>query len=343
MTGQQKRGLMTVAAIGAVAVVYGIFWNYLAGQYRAGIEQWAEQRRAEGLEVGFSSLRVGGFPLKLEALLSDPALSGSVSVSGGTRTWTWRGPLMLLQARPWAPDRARVRAPGRHRITVKGGATALDLAVDAGTLNVVLRFQGGRLAHAAVSARNLKVNDAKRGRIASLVRVELMANQSGRISVEANTIRYPVAPVPGLGLKTARLAIKAQVTGGLPLRHNAEAMARWRDDGGTLEVSQLVINHGPLGLDGDGTGALDGDLQPIGAFSLRVRGVMQAVDRLEAAGLIQPRAAALTKSVLAALTRSQGSGDGAGLKLPLSIQDGKFFVGPVAVAEVPVVHWPSGE
>ena len=71
MSRQQKCGLMTVAAIFAVAAVYGVFWNYLAGQYRAGIERWAEQRRTEGIDVGFSSLRVVGFPLKLEALLSE--------------------------------------------------------------------------------------------------------------------------------------------------------------------------------------------------------------------------------------------------------------------------------
>ena len=338
MSRQQKRGLMTIAAIGAVAIVYGIFWNYLAGQYRAGIEQWAELRRAEGVEVGFSSLRIVGFPLKLEALLSDPALSGA----DGSRTWTWRGPLMLLQARPWSPDRAQVRAPGRHRITVTGGTKPLDLAVDAGTLNVALRLRNGRPDHATVLARNIKVNDAAKGRIASLVRVEIVADQSGRLNVQANTINYPIAPVPGLGLKTARLGFKARVSGGLPLKHDAETMAQWRDGGGTLEVSQMVINHGPLGLDGDGTGALDGARQPIGAFSLRVRGGKQAVDRLEGAGLIKPRAAALTKAVLDTLAKSQGSGDGTEFKVPLSIQDGKVFIGPLAVARVPVVHWPSG-
>ena len=338
MSRQQKRGLLTIAAIGVVAAVYGIFWNFLAGQYRDGIEQWAAARRAEGVEVGFSSLRVVGFPLKLEALLSNPALSGS----DGTRTWAWRGPLMLLQVRPWSPNRARVRAPGRHRITVMGGAKPLDLAVDAGTLNVMLRFQNGRPENATVSARNIKINEAKIGRIASLVRVELMANQSGHIHFTANTITYPVAPVPGLGLKTARLVFKAQVSGGLPLEHDAETMAQWRDDGGTLEVSQMIINHGPLDLDGDGTGSLDGTLQPIGAFSLRVQGGKQAVDRLEGAGLIKPRAAALMKAVLDTLAKSQGSKDGIKFNVPLSIQDGKFYIGPLVVAKVPMVHWPTG-
>jgi len=137
------------------------------------------------------------------------------------------------------------------------------------------------------------------------------------------------------------LLLKATISGGLPLRHDGAAMAEWRDGGGTVEISQLAAKHGPLSMSGDGTGALDDTLQPIGAFSLRVQGVMETVDRLEVAGLIKQRAAVLIKTVLAALTKSQGSGDGSELKVPLSIQDGKIFVGPVAVAKVPVVRWPA--
>jgi hypothetical protein len=210
-------------------------------------------------------------------------------------------------------------------------------------MSVALRFADGRPAHAQLSARNVKVNDVTSGRIASLVRVELIANQSGRISVEASAISYPVAPVPGLGRKTARLSFKAQVKGGVPLGHDADAMARWRDDGGTLEISQMIINHGPLELNGDGTVALDRSLQPIGAFSLRVRGIIEAVDRLEEAGLIKPRAASLTKSVLSAMAGSKWDGGGGDIKVPLSIQDNKLYLGPVAVAKVPVVRWPSGK
>ncbi len=367
---------MTLAALGAAAAVYGLFWNFMAGQFRAGIEQWAAERRGEGYQVGFSSLRVGGFPFRLEALVSDPVFSGSASGSGGVRSWTWRGPLLSLRARPWTPDRARVSAPGRHRVRVEGGARPLDLAVNAGTLNLSLRFMNGQVAHAAVSARDLMVNEVavKDGasgdgtirdgggarslrRVLSLVRAEIIVDRPARpasgeaapnlgldISFEANAIAYPVAPVPGLGRKTARMALKARVTGGLALKFDAETMAMWRDLGGTLEVLKLAIDHGPLGLDGDGTGALDGALQPIGAFSLRIRGFMEALDRLEDAGLIKPRPAALTKSVLGVLARSQGAGDGAGaeIKVSLSVQDGKFFIGPVAVAKMPVVRWPSG-
>lgn len=357
MSRQRKRGLITLAVLGAAAVVYGLFWNYLAGRFRAGIEQWAAESQGQGYQVGFSSLRVGGFPFRLEAFVTDPVISGSASGSGGARAWSWRGPLLLLRVKLWTPDQARMEAPGRHRVRVEGGARPLDLVVNAGTLNVSLRFIDSQVVHATLSARNITINSAalrKRAGarnlswVANLSRVEVNVGQNAEaasspgleISVAADAIAYSVAPVPGLGRKTARLALKAQVTGGLGLKFDAETMAKWRDRGGTLEVRKLAIDHGPLEMDGDGTAALDGELQPIGAFSVRVRGFMEALDRLEDSGLIEPRPAALTKSVLGVLARSQGAG--AEIKVSLSLQDGKFFVGPLAVAKMPIIRWPSG-
>ena len=83
MSRQQKRGLMTVAVIGAVAVVYGLFWNYLAGRFRAGIEQWAAERQAEGYQIGFSSLRVGGVPPVCEDAVGADVVPGNHGVAVG--------------------------------------------------------------------------------------------------------------------------------------------------------------------------------------------------------------------------------------------------------------------
>lgn len=351
MTSRKKHGLWTLAAIAAAAILYGLYWNILAGQFRAGIEHWAAERKAEGVEVAFSTLRIGGFPFKLDAVLSNPV----ISISDGVRSWTWQGPLMLMRARPWTPNRARVSVPGRHRIAIKDGARPLDLIADAGTLEMSLRFGDGGIIQAVVSARNVTLNKAASGkgsRVLGLTRAEISAARPGDgnegldVGFKANAITYPVAPVAGLGLKTERVGLEVEIKGEPPLNPNTETMAVWRDNGGTLEFNTLDLNHGPLKLAGDGTGALDKGLQPIGAFSLRVRGFRETLDRLETAGLIQPRPAALVKAVLDVLSRSQGTGDALGedaeVKLPLSIQDGKFFIGPVPVAKIPPIRWPLG-
>ena len=107
-----KRGLIALIAIASVAAAYGLYWSVVADRVRVGIEQWADDRRAEGYEVGYSGLDVGGFPFRLEATMSAPALSRPEAA----RPWSWRGPRLVMSARPWRLSRVRLSAPGQHRI-----------------------------------------------------------------------------------------------------------------------------------------------------------------------------------------------------------------------------------
>ena len=140
------------------------------------------------------------------------------------------------------------------------------------------------------------------------------------------------------------------MTGVPPRSLGAAAMAQWRDDGGTVEIRKLDIRHGVLQMDADGTIALDGNLQPEGAFSLKVLGFLEAVDGFEAAGMIRPRGAEVLKAVLSVLASGKGKWageaeadpEGKRIKVPLSIQNGIFYVGPLAMGRVPPLHWPGG-
>ena len=55
--------------------------------------------------------------------------------------------------------------------------------------------------------------------------------------------------------------------------HDFNGLIQWRDKGGTVEVTRLNLDHGPLRLNGEGTFALDRDLQPVGTLTVRVEGL----------------------------------------------------------------------
>ncbi len=303
-----RRGLIAVAALAALAAVTAGTWNYLAGQVRDGIGQWAAERRAEGYEAGFASVAVGGFPFRLEAVIAEPMLAAPK----GNRPWSWRGLSLMIETRPWALSKVRVLASGRHRVTVMAGGKLKTIDIEFGSLIAALDFSPAGASFAA--------------------------------TLNASDILYPRDPVAGLGRTTKRLNVSVAVKGDVPGTRDAETMARWRDNGGTIEISNLDIEHGPLDVTGDGTGALDANLQPIGAFTLNVRGFNEAVDRLGATGIIKPNTAALMKTVLNMLAQGQknesATEDANTLKVPVSVQDGKLYIGPFVVAEVPVVRWP---
>jgi hypothetical protein len=296
-----------VACILLVAAGYGLYWNFLAGQFRDGLERWAEVRRAEGYKVDYGPVEVAGFPFWLRVVMGQPVLSKS----GEKQSWNWRGPALTISARPWRVTHTKAQAPGRHLVTVTTQARVRTLDINAGSLNVSLKWA-----------------------VSSGLPLEMR--------IEGKDISYRSAPVAGLGRRTETLSLHAEVTGTPPKSLGAAVMSQWRDDGGTVEIRSLNVRHGPMEIDGDGTIALDGDLQPQAAFSMGVRGFMDAVDGLQAAGVIKPRKADVMKMVLAVLSGGKADAKGELLKVPVSIQDEIIYMGPVVVGRVPYMNWPTG-
>ena len=346
--GFGKRGLTALAVTAAVALVYGGYWSFLAAQVRTGVEQWFAERTLQGLEAGYASLRVGGFPFRLVAVIEAPRLAAP----HGLKPWSWKGPALVLKARPWRLTRVRLSAPGRHHFTVirRGGLAAFT--VEAGKLELKLKHRGEGTGRAMLSVREVTLRDASEKTVAGVAAADFIVERPGRADdggpgrtapaldfmAQAEGVSYPAAPVRGLGRTTARLVARVSVTG--QVNDAPEAMARWRDSGGTLEVKRFTLNHGPLALDGDGTLAIDNRMRPIGAFTLRVKGFEEVLDRLAGAGVIKPHPAALAKTVMKALAQKQGMPGAEELKVPLSLQDGWLYVGPVALAKLPPIRWP---
>jgi hypothetical protein len=221
-------------------------------------------------------------------------------VSNPAEGWQWRGPSLTLSTRPWWLDQVQVSAPGRHLVTGK----AINLDATAEALEVFVEWD-------------------------DLVQMRL----------EAKEIVYRTPPLAGLGRTTQSLSLVTEATGGLPQSIGAAAMTRWRDQGGTVEIRSLAVRHGSLEIDGNGTLALNGDLQPVAAATLGMRGFIEVVDGLRDAGAIKAGSAELVKTVLAVLAR----GNGEKLKIPLSIQDGSLYIGPAMVARIPRLNWPGAD
>lgn len=345
--GIGRAALIGFALVAAGAAAYGLYWNYAADRFRSGIDAWARARAAEGYRVNLGAVDIAGFPFRIEATVADPALAGTA----GAGPWSWRGPALTIRARPWRPSRMRITAPGRHRIEalVAGGARAFSVGVRA--LALKLRLPGGKLARASLSARGVDVTDEAGARLGGLAAAAVIIDRPGKpvpgaegpppamdLLVEADGVRLAHEPAPGLGTETARIGLRASVTGALPLAPSAAALVRWRDAGGTVEVRAVGVRHGPIRAEGDGTLALDDAMQPIGAFTLRLRGFAEAIDALRLAGAVEPRPAELAKAALGALAK-RGSDGAATLTAPVSIQNRRLYVGPVALARLPRVRW----
>jgi len=141
----------------------------------------------------------------------------------------------------------------------------------------------------------------------------------------------------GRAMLTATLmgAVPPTPPGGSP----PEALARWRDDGGTVEIQRLALGWGPLSVTADGTLALDEGLQPQAALSAHVTGYGETVDALLRAGMVKPRAAFIAKLALGAMAKTPANGGPPEIAVPVTIQDGKLYVGPAALLVMPRIDW----
>ena len=94
------------------------------------------------------------------------------------------------------------------------------------------------------------------------------------------------------------LAFGVTVKGAVPDGPLVQAIAAWRDAGGTIELDHLQLNWGGLGVTANGTIALDQDLQPIGAFSGGIEGFGAILSALVEAGRLSTEQAALAQIAL---------------------------------------------
>jgi hypothetical protein len=156
--------------------------------------------------------------------------------------------------------------------------------------------------------------------------------------LDAENLRLPnLGPAP-LGRDVARLRFNGSVLGPVPPGPLAPALMRWRDLGGTVKITRIETRYGPLALAADGTAAFDGAMQPIGAFTARIEGFIETIDALRERGLVRGRDALTAKIVLGALARRSGDGPPA-LTIAVTVQDGKLYVGPVVLLDIPLIAW----
>ncbi|MBM3732574.1 MAG: DUF2125 domain-containing protein [Acidimicrobiia bacterium] len=356
----------------ALAALYGAGWVYAAARFADGVRAFIAARQAQGIAVAYADIAIGGFPFRFEARLLAP--SAMVALPSGT--WIWRPDRAVFSARPWSLDRVALDLSGAHAIapadasglarwTFSSRAFALEAWISGADISALaLRADGirvhGRVAEKDITVGRLRADWRPAAAAPPDPRPDRGASSSARgdsparpeharpsqtfaWSVEA--FRPPYAMRLPLGDEIARIAVAGEVRGRLAVEEGRDAFARWRDvfgrwrdDGGTIELSRVEGRWGALALAGEGTLALDGAFQPVGAFTARIEGYSETIDALRDAGAVSGTNAFAAKVVLTALARRDDGGRSY-LTLPISLQERRLYVGPVALLTVPALAW----
>jgi len=321
----------------AAAASYTGYWFHLAGRLPEAIAAWADARRAEGSNVRWDSLAIGGFPASLRVTLTGVAIAGARPLP-----FQAAAAIVIGEARPWnlrrwcvnAPQGARVEAPSEGDTVA---AAALDATMVIGTDNgATVALTAHQIAGSGAAAA-LRIADAD-ARLALPGRPPADHRQDGpRVTLRLSGIVLPRA-VPSLGATIDALTLSGAVKGAVPPGRLRQALAAWRDDGGTIEFEEGALRWGSLAASANGTLALDAALQPIGALTATIDNHNAVIDAAVAGGTLRADDANLAKLLLGLMAKPGADGKKQ-LTLPVTLQDRRLFLGPVQIAVLPLFTW----
>jgi hypothetical protein len=348
-----RRPLLAVLALAALLILaaagYAGYWFYAVGQVRGGLADWAAARRAEGYAVSYAGPTITGFPFEIRVRLDQPM------VVGRQKRWRWAGDGVEAVAAPWSYRRIVVRPLGHQTVSFPSREGKQEMVASAADAVVVVAFDSdGRFSDATLDAESLTVAvpDAPGPLSAEQAHIELHLPDtptaaaagpglppSAALSVRVQNLDLPEAAAGPLGSQLRWVTAYGQLLGTLPPGSPAQALAAWRDAGGTLELKSFGLTWGPLQIEGNATVALDDALQPEGAGSSRIRGYAETIDALVAQGLIKPNNGMLAKAALGLLAKAPADGGPKVLTVPLTIQKRELYAGPIGLLHIPPIKW----
>lgn len=334
-----SRSFLAAAILVILGTAYAAYWHLMADRLEQGIERWAEQQRAQGVEAGWRELTFDGFPLQFRARLSAPRLIQERGDIAGS----WQAESLTLEALPWNLHRIVFTSGGKQAALLNGRELAFERAE--GTL----RLDGsGRIAEADATLSRLVLapGAGMPGATAETLRLaaglpEITPRGHGDpgLIIEADLAGLTLAsrqtlPVEG----PADFSFRATIMGPLPTPVDKNRLAAWRDAGGTMEIENLSLDWAPLRLRASGTLALDSALQPVGALSAALSGHGPFLQKLVAMGWVRPQDAGIAGIAFNLLERPGFDGRPT-LNAPVTVQDGYLYIGPARLTPMPRIVW----
>lgn len=341
-------------------LVYWVFALFLAtvagvtGLWFTGAAQVREQIATTGRTIAGDSgiftvqtLDITGFPFSFEARLKGITISGKAARG----PWEWRADKAIVHLAPWRGRNARFELAGTHKLRFHAGRVPMDVELTTTSAPGEVQIGGAdaplliKLAPTMIKAREVTTGSRFAADKASL---QLFLYPKGKIRnadpaagliMELSGVDLPKQLGKYLAPKLTRLTTEIQILSNLPVPVGRRSLARWREEGGSLEVKNLALEWGPVKIDGSGTLTLDKGLQPEASFAARITGFEETADALVAAGLIRAQEAQGIKLLLSLMARRTSPGKGAEIRVPITIQDRAIFVGPARLTRMPQIRW----
>lgn len=328
----RRRYVALLAAVAAGVVAYVAFWFWIADAVERGVLRWADERRAEGAEVEWRALAVGGFPFRVRLAFAEPRLA----LPAHPLAPEWRGGRLVALAHPWNLRHVLASFEGPQSFGFDEGGRRRTIELR--TKRWLASWQAGADGRRRLSfdLTELEAVDSAEAGPARAVRLQVHARPGpspdalADLAFKAEGVRLPQAAALPLGPEIALAELDAAVMGPPPAGGYPEALLRWRDEGGVVEVRRAALDWAEVRFEATGTLALDAQTRLEGAFIARIWNHRKLLEALVAANALAAEDARLADAALDLLAAANKGV----LSAPLTLQNGKVWLGPAAVARL---------
>lgn len=357
----------------ALIAVYVAYWFVVTSKAKDVLLSEIDAQRNAGTAIAYDELSVRGFPYRMEFVAT--SLDVSRAEPNGVE-WRIMMPEFTVVVQPWkfthaiafsretilsvtqnAPDTESTAATitahdmrasvvtdtgfTPHRIAMElDHLTAIgdqtdDQEFSASDMLLTWRDRGAGFADGqddepglARSAKPQNTNGDDSGQILEPLAAQWM--------LKAHKLTHPAFANSPYGQVMESLEVMLSVHGNPGRDLDRETLAEWRDEGGTIEISRFNLLWNGLDLALEGSVALDEQFRPLGALMAEVRGYEPVIDHVRAQGHIDAQEAETMKATLAAIA---GGGEDGRVAVPIAMQSGRLFVGPLPLADLqPIIE-----
>lgn len=330
----------------ALAAADAVYWHMAVQRLQAGYADWAADRRANGWVIQAGQPTSGGWPGA--ASLSLPHFSihgGETDIPGGV---FWSADTVALRAPLFRPGTLEITPSGNQQLRLGAGAP-VPYTAEHLTGVVPLNRPGEPLVIDA-EAGNLRVQARGQGRGITLGGLQLHGSfdataargqPAAAVQLTATQISLPPGFHSPLGDAIATTDADISISGPVPPVTGITRRARkWRDEGGSLEVSRFALLWGPLTVGGTATLALDDQLQPMGAGTARIVGYRETLDALADHGVLSHSAVTAAKALLSLIAHTSDDGTEQ-VEVPLTLQYRTLLMRQIPLLRLPELDWPE--
>lgn len=296
-------------------------------------------RRGEGWRIDAPARRITGFPLRWTARFASLGLAPPAPTDRPA-PWSWQGHEVTVSWSLFDTGGVHLGTRGTSSLDIAADGSKLPLLLDGEDIALRLDLWAQPLPHAigngtriALSAPDFAVAaeridfDVSYDPAAPLDHKQVAATLSLALERTAVTLKGQQQPAP-----LVSGSLSAALMGRPPSAPLPQAVAAWRDEGGTIDVERLDLRSGAVAVQADATLALDGEMRLIGAGTANISGFDRAVDQLVASGHLAARDAPLAKLGFTALAKPDPKTGVATVTLPVTAENGFLYLGPLKIA-----------